>query len=340
MKQFFISGVSIILLLICTSVFAQNNPDKKTDMSIKLSGYVNSQYTYSDDGTNTFHIRRARLDIKGDLGKMVDYRFQTDFASSPKLVDAYVRVKFNPYLNLQFGQFKIPFSLENMMGPLTWESIENSQIINKLSGYSDVSGEGGNGRDLGLSLYGGFFKREGFNIIDYSLGVFNGNGINLKDNNTQKNIVGKLEIHPIKAVTISASYYKGLMNGVVDRTQRMPKDRAAFSLRYDDKKFLLRTEYLHGTTDMGEANPVVTDGCYAIIGYNIKGKVMPLLRYDFYRNDITAENGKSTYYMVGVDYHPWKYLRLQLNYTLKDVQAKNDLVNQVTAMVSFIFPSK
>lgn len=326
---------SILLLSISLLALAQ---EKKVDIKApKLSGYAQTQYSYSDDGTNSFQIRRARLDLKGELGNMIDYRLQTDFASSPKLVDAYVRFKICPYFNIEVGQQKVTFSLESMMGPFTWETIDLAQGITKLSGYSDISNEGSNGRDIGISAYGGFIKKEGYNIIDYAFGVYNGNGINLKDNNKHKNFAGKLEIHPIKPITLAASVYIGKMNGILESGELMPKNRYAFSARYDDKTIMARAEYLRGKTDMGLDGIITSDAYYVLVGYSFKCGIQPILRLDSYRKDITATNGRSDHYVIGLNYKPWKYTFIQLNYTIKDVQSESKLTNQIAAMVTFVF---
>ena len=322
----------LVLLSLSYAIFAQEGIKPP-----KLSGYAQTQYTYSDDGTNTFQIRRARIDLKGDLGSKIDYRFQGDLASSPKLVDAYVRFKLCPYFNIQLGEQKVVFSLENMMGPLTWETIELAQGISKLSGYSDISGEGSNGRDIGISAYGGFLKKEGYNIIDYSVGIYNGNGINLKDNNSHKNFAGKLEIHPIKPITLAASVYLGKINGALNTDELMPKNRYAFSARYDDKKLIVRAEYLRGKTNISGTDVTTTDAYYVFLGYTFKGGIQPLFRFDSYRKDVTAANGRSNHYVIGINYKPWKYTIVQLNYTIKDVQSAGKLVNQIAAMVTFAF---
>ena len=119
----------------------------------KVSGFLNLRYQYEND-KNSFDIRRARLDFKGNLVKWLDYRLQVDFASSPKIIDAYVRLKFSPMFNIQAGQFKLAFSLENPYGPLTLETMENSQVISYLSGINDLAGSKGAGRDLGVAEIG------------------------------------------------------------------------------------------------------------------------------------------------------------------------------------------
>lgn len=303
--------------------------DKIVKKLPNVSGFVNAQYYYEDSGTNTFALRRARLDFKGDLCKWLEYRLQLEF-TSPKIVDAFVKFKISPYFNVQLGQFKLPFSIENPYSPLKLESIDNAQVISKLVGYSDVSGVNAMGRDMGLAFYGGFFHKKGYSIIEYNIGIFNGSGVNTKDNNNNKDFVGRLDIHPIKALTIGGSFYVGQMND--PDADLGVKNRFAASAQYSDGKYLARAEYLFGQTLNQKTN-----GWYAVIGYWINPKLCPVLRYDTYNSDTSLDNNRSTYYMVGLDYWPCKFLRTQLNYTLKSVESKDKMINLVNLMVSVKF---
>lgn len=65
------------------------------------------------------------------------------------------------------------------------------------------------GRDIGAQLYGGLIKRNGYNIINYNLAVFNGSGINRKDDNKSKDFVGRIMVNPIRELTIGAYYQYG-----------------------------------------------------------------------------------------------------------------------------------
>jgi hypothetical protein len=211
--------------------------------------------------------------------------------------------------NIQAGQFKLAFSLENPYGPLTLETMENSQVISYLSGINDLAGSKGAGRDLGVAVYGGFFQQDGYNIIDYVVGLYNGTGINVKDNNKHKDITGRLEIHPIRPVTLTASYYNGKIG---DDGDLKPRTRYGFGARYDDGSILFRGEYLKGKTDQTDS-----DGFYLVAGYKFAGKFQPLLKYDFMRKDLANDNSRQINYLVGFDYWPHKMFRLQVNYTYR-----------------------
>ena len=277
----------------------------------KVSGVINFRYRYDED-KSTFDIRRARLDVKGDINKMFDYRVQVEFASSPKLLDAQIRAKIKPYFNIQIGQFKVPFSLENPYSPITLECIDNAMAITKLVGYEDISGINANGRDIGVMVYGGVFKREGYHIFNYSIGVFNGAGINVRDNNKSKDIIARIDVNPIKPITLSVSGYLGEVY-LNDSTRHATRDRLGFGLRYDDKKWLFRSEYIYGITHKTESM-----GAYAVLAYTFFGKLQPLIRLDYFQQDLKTLPTRELDYMAGVNYWfiPQK-AGLQLNFTYK-----------------------
>ena len=207
-----------MLMIINGLTFAQEKAPEK----VKVSGFVQGLYQVDvhdkDNIDNSFRMRRVRLSVSGNLNKTISYKVQGDFSSVPALVDAYVKAKFCDAFAVQFGQFKLPFSIENPINPVDIEAVDYGDVINKLVGYSDVCGVGGLGRDIGLMFTGKFVKlgQEGnnYHLFDYSIGVFNGTGpyklkddkVASKDDNREKEFVGRLNIHPLKSITASFSY--------------------------------------------------------------------------------------------------------------------------------------
>lgn len=306
------------------------------DLKPTIGGFINMQYDADlQEGDNSFKIRRARLDIKGDISSLIDYRFQVEFVS-PKLIDGYMRFKIDKAFNVEVGQFKIPFTLESTMGPQSWEAIETSQAFKWLAGNSDITGfqpNLGNGRDIGIMFYGSFLPQDGYNTIDYSVAVVNGEGINTSDKNKDKDIVGKIEVRPIKEVTLSGSIYKGSLYD--NFGNKWAKDRYAISARYDDGSILFRTEYLLGTTG-ATGSAIDSDAFYAVAGYTFENQLMPFFRYDTYRKDKSISDSASTFYTVGLSYFPWENIRFMLNYTHK-TKGTNAIGDVLSGMVTFVF---
>ena len=333
-------------MVVMTSLLhAQENTDTTTIKRVdklekilaklpKISGFIDVRYQYGKD-ISSFDIRRARLDVKGDINKMFDYRLQLEFAPSPKILDAYTRIKIKPYFNIQLGSFKVPFTLENPYSPTGLELMDNAMAITKLCGYTDLSGINANGRDVGLMFYGGGLGKKGFNIIEYALGIFNGAGINIKDNNKSKDIVGRLNINPIKSLTLSASAYIGemvlMVNGkAVDLYER--RDRYAFGVKYDDKKFVFRSEYIAGLTSHTRSA-----GGYALFGYTFIEKLTPAIRFDIFQDDIHKINTRQINYTGGISYWINKHFRCQIDYTHQTFWDKKKNGGLLVAMITAMF---
>lgn len=299
-----------------------------------ISGYAQLGYQWSQDDRSSFYIKRVRLSLSGSIYRQIaDYRVQLELAS-PKIVDAYVRIAPWRQFGVQVGQYKVPFSIENVdYAPLKLEAIDYPMALQALMGFSEVLPSGtlsATGRDMGVTFYGGLWKRKDFSVINYRVGVFNGAGINCWDNNKSKDISMRLNINPIKELTLSGSYYWGEWGA-----DYLGRKRFAAGIAYDGADFFARSEYIGGKT-----GALLSDGYYVTAGWRINEYVTPLVRYDVYRENSDDADCQRTNYLVGVDCHVWKHLRLQLNYTLQHYAVsqagKNDL-SMVQVMVTGMF---
>ncbi len=386
MKRIFRTIVGMMLLSIPLCVSAQDVNKKvddlqgKIDRMPKISGFVQGLYqaNLTEEGElkdNTFRMRRVRMSVEGNLAKGLTYKIQGDFSRSPMLVDAFLKYKVCNEFAIQVGQFKTPFSIESPINPVNLEIFDYGESVQKLVGYSDVCGVGSIGRDLGIMATGSLFPVElqngqQFGLVDYSVGVFNGNGANEKDNNNRKDIVGRLDFHPwVKALTLSGSYYHG--NYYKDEDFNGVRNRWAAGLQYNDGKFLVRAEYLEGTTGYhgfeGEdaPNQFNSAGYYAVAGYNFQfgkegkeQKLMPVLRYEHFEQQVgvfqihTADHvvyflpnvsAPTSYYTVGINYWPLKNLNFKVDYSfidgLKKVegQYQKNHSHRVVGMVNYKF---
>jgi len=333
MKRNLLLFIALLAISFPMSLRAQELP--------KISGFVQGLYQANFDEnltptSNTFQARRVRMSIDGTLVKGLTYKIQGDFVRKPMLVDFYVKYKACDAFAIQAGQFKTPFTLESPINPVNLEIFDYGESVQKLSGYSDVCGVGALGRDLGVMITGNLFESsdEEFHFLTYSLGVFNGNGANEKDNNNRKDFVGRLEFHPwLKDLTLSGSYYHGwydIAGGIHNGARR----RWSAGAQYNDGDLLVRAEYLSGTTGFNNGtvdpngNPIelfrFSKGYYGVAGYNIRfgkdnsQKLMPVIRYEHFEpGDMNPTvYGSDDYYTLGINYWPLKSLNFKLDFTL------------------------
>jgi phosphate-selective porin len=288
---------------------------------MQLTGYTQIRYQVLDEAgkKDGFDIRRARLDLKGNVTPYFAYRLQTDFADKPKLIDASVEIKLADYFSITAGQFKIPLSMENLASSNKLEMIDRSQVVEALVARGkDVIGNH-NGRDIGVQISGSFLKIEGVPFAEYRLGVFNGSGINAADTaNEAKDLAGRLLLTPVKGLSIGAAYYNGwdkaLKPDVAGKSQ--VRNRFGVELSYVTTRFSIRGEYILGKDG-------ITDraGWYVQTGYYvIPQKFQVLAKYDTYDPNTSVNNNISTYYVAGANYNFNSWSRLQVFYTFREEQ--------------------
>ncbi len=324
----------------------------KIKKAVNVGGYVQAVYQWNQDGrtfyegvgvkkgNSTFYIHRAILYLTGDIyngraGK-ADARLLVDFAGTPRVLDLHVRYSPVREFGAQIGQFFIPFSIESQSSSSTkLEFINYATVISRLALMGeDVSGLKVSGRQLGAQIFGGFFHKEGYDILEYNLGVFNGSAINAKDANKSKDIVARLMVHPVKGLSIAGSYWwgEGCYAAVAPNLQHTRLNRYAASVAYDHPSFFVRGEYIGS-----RIGTLRSEGAYIAGGYNFLHNAMVAARMDYFAQDRHSGQHELAY-TLGVNWMPLKHLRLQLNYTLEQYRNMGlKLCNSVNFMVTGIF---
>ncbi len=299
----------------------------------RFSGYIQLRYDWSENKSD-FSIKRARLDLKGDIISKIDYRMQIDFANSVKLVDAFINYKpFNEF-KIKLGQFKIPFSIETDFSPNKLEFTDYALPLRKLMAYSDVSGLKASGRDLGLEIHGGFLRQDdGRDLIGYDVAVLNGQGINTSDANKSKDIAARLMLRPVAGLTVSGSYYRGEYG-----KGHLLRQRYSAGVSFDRNRWVARGEWFGGRTGTDEGSRFDSDGWYAVVGFRATKTLMPALHCESFteNTDIRSETCQ-TNYGAGLVWQPIKYLRCQLNYNWQDMPKGVEDSNAVVVMVTGMF---
>ena len=331
--------------------------------NIKFSGYGMLQYQGEDtEGahTNTFNLRLARFILDGKIGDF-DWRAQIQGtnATGPgqptvQLVDLYAEWRKYPEFKIRAGQFKRAFTFENPTHPITQGWYSYAMVINNLSGFGDRTGErSSGGRDIGIQASGDLFPNaNGRRLFHYQIGVYNGEGVNQKDQDNRKDIIGGFWVMPIKGVRVGAFGWTGSRGGMYDpitgNTVSVEKNRYAISAEYDKDEYTFRAEYLHsqgwGAAKAGNNVREIdyskgdkADGWYAFgIVPLIKGKLHAKARYQTYRSQKEWATSKSMY-EVGLNYFFTKNLQINAEYGLVNERSAHKNHNFVDVELDFRF---
>ena len=298
-----------------------------TNRMMQLTGYSQIRYQNLDakGAIDGFDIRQARLDLKGDLTPNLSYRLQSEFAGSPKLLDAYADVKLFDFLKITIGQAKIPFSLENLIPANNMEAIDRSQVVEALVNRNkDVIGNQ-LGRDIGLQVGGSLIKYNNRYLFDYGIGIFNGSGIDISDKNENKDVVGRFILHPFKGMGLGGSFYSGKGNFGTPTPTNQDRSRYGVELAYENKRFTLKSEYISG-----KDGTINRNGGYAQLGYYIiPQKFQVLVKYDVYNPNTASSNVLSSNYIIDATCNFNSWSKIQAGYTFNNTQGTTIVHNNL-----------
>lgn len=157
-----------------------------------MSGRFQGDYRHflgNNPNNDSFLIRRARLAAMGTFYKYYEFSVEPEFGQgNVRLNDAYFNIKYVPYAQLIFGQFKIPFLMDEVRSDNWIDFVERSLADNFAPS-----------RDLGLMLHGNISKE----LVYYQLGVFNGRQQNAStDVDDQKDLAGRVTVAPFSKLDI------------------------------------------------------------------------------------------------------------------------------------------
>lgn len=135
------------------------------DFTMQFGGRVQFDwrgYTGTATPPSSFVLRRARFEAQGQLFKHYEYKVQGDFADTGAMLrDGYLNINYNKAFQVQFGQFKAPFSQEALQSSKYIDFVERSSVNNLAPG-----------RIPGLMFHGDL----GGGVFQYYAGAFNGLG--------------------------------------------------------------------------------------------------------------------------------------------------------------------
>ena len=304
---------------------------------LTLFGYAQTQFDMSKTGSdtkNSFSMTRVILMANAELTRKLSFFLMVDAASTQStkhLHEYYAQYAFLPELKLRVGQFKTPYTLENIISPTLLGTVNLNEGTRYMAG---VAGDPlyGNyvGRDLGAMITGDALKaRDGHYYLNYSVGLFNGAGMNLRDNNNHKDIVAMLNVLPTKDITLSGSFVLGKGNaqaddafGTISQGSDYTRNRWSVGAEVRLNPIRLRTEYMGGKNgDTGNRAFYAELWCRIFRNFDI------VLDYDHLDKNTSLSKEarealpawtRTNNYLVGLQYWVYKACRISTEYIFSD----------------------
>lgn len=152
----------------------------------------------TSNNSSNWAVRRARILMQGHaFDPKFTYKLQfeasngsqvdaTSANNSVGLLDAWVNYEFDPVFNLAAGQMKSPFGLQQTHMSARLQTVERSNSSNFFAPPP---------RDVGGMLWGLFGDADA-PVIEYTVGVFNGESLGTANNETGQQFVATLRFEP------------------------------------------------------------------------------------------------------------------------------------------------
>lgn len=356
----------------------------RTKRGTTIGGTIATRASWQNPGTTagssqvaepsktSFQVPLALINFNGSLfrdyaeGRNLDYRLQFAYAQNTpanngsqfNLLDAYLVYSFKPTLTgleedkltLTFGQQQIPFGLEAQVGEELRPVINSAQFL---------TGVGVGTRQTGLILRGDAFSYVdyGFNyrapLLEYALGVVNGNGANKRDDNNDKHYIARLattlpvDYYSIfRELKLGVSYYTGEQNiiannGFIDQVIGQGEARVkGVDLYYNHNPFGFTYERVESSVET-QAGDVDSEGQYLTLYYtfgqqwvrSIRGQAkfddwwptsyQLFVRGDEFDPNTDVNNNKITIYTAGINVFFAETTKFQFNVGQNNYQAFN-----------------
>ena len=179
------------------------------DFSMRIGGKLQIRGSYldrDDDGTGNnateFDVHRARAEFEGNAyGKDLTYKLSVDLrGGSSSLRDGYLNYAFDKAVQIRGGQFKVPFSRQELTSAFRQQFVDRSFVTDQFAP----------GREPGAMLHGSMEA----GVFEYAFGAFNGDGqnVNTNDDNAVR-WAGRAAVNPFGAIPYS--------EGDLDRSQEV-----------------------------------------------------------------------------------------------------------------------
>jgi len=310
---------------------------------MKFGGYGLLMYRYSDvtDVKHKLDARVIFLSLKGNLTNNLEYFILAEVVD-PTVHEFWAQWTPAKEFSFRAGQFKVPISFENQLSLTTLETVMNTRSVSSLIAMSDdvmrkQNGRNNGGRDIGIQASGSLISMAEHNLLQYSVGLFQGSGISSSEQNNSKDFAGALNLQPVKGFRIGGGIYLGEATYATDEGDPVAdhvRNRWLVSTDYQSERLYCRAEWIKG-----KDGKIDREGLYGMAQYYlVPKKFNAVAKVDYYNKDKSL-NQEVMDYTVALNYYFFPDCRLQLNYTHSDYSKKwgDKNSNNVFAQMQIVF---
>ena len=279
--------------------------------------------------TTSFDLFDARLGVVGGFGSILEFIIHGGLETRAEekdfeFLDVALAVTFMPELHFDVGLYKAPFSYEELLLKPDIKFASRAQAVNAIAPA----------RQFGAGLSGSFLEER----LEYGVGLFNGNGKSLQNDDNRFLYSGRVQFNNVGPVSFrdefvvqiggNAAFSRdsavdlSLMGGspaLEDELSAFRGDRFLWGvdLHSSYRGFFVDAEFLRAELDPAapaDDEKLVAQGGYVQGGYGfLGGFVEGLVRYD--RLDPIGGVDRD-YLLIGANLYYLYHFRFELQYAI------------------------
>jgi hypothetical protein len=284
-------------------------------LGVLFQTVFDAQPRRSEPGRNGFSIANMRLSLSGELDFGFAYFFQTNFASSPAILDAKAAYRLSgDALKIDAGLFKAPFSRELLTGAGEIDFVNRAQVVSALAPA----------RQIGAMLSGHAVA----GAVQWSVGVFNGNGFARAGNDNDDFLyvarwsvfahrlgVGERGDSIEVALSVARSRDSDAPLGGFLPSFSGRRTLLGADVRVERGRWLASGEVLAADLEPTGGPEVAPTGFQATLGYRALPRVQTLARWDSFSPD--GPEPDAEWFWLGLNYWPSGTTGVQVNYGIR-----------------------
>jgi phosphate-selective porin OprO/OprP len=299
------------------------------EQKLSLGGYIQMHGEAGDAPDARFNgirdrilLRRTRLTVKGSFAENFDFTIQSDFGNNSiggvsgyraQLADAFVNWNKYSFANVQIGQFKTPFGYEQLLADTKTLTVERSLPNDQLT----VS------RQIGVGVNGAVANKR----VTYSVGLFNGNGVNNGANDNDNfmyagRVAATAWTRGADRLAFGVNGFTSSDTGISVLGSTFTGRRAGYGVdgQLTLGRFDVNAEYLNLLADRRTVADTTAEGWSVLTGYYLIPKTFQaVVRFETYDSNVDLGNTTSESWLFGLNYYiKGDDLKLSLNYLLGD----------------------
>lgn len=272
----------------------------------EMSGFMTMSCRTAPGMNSGMEVDNVRIRVRGDIDSTTEYTFFVDALHTDILLDAAICRTIMPSLTVTAGQFKTPFSTDNLLPAWKYPFIARGYLKRAVSPPF---------RDIGVQI------THSTKYLELTTAIMNGAGGNTAETNGDKAVTCRAVTHVAGWLALSGQYSRGVFadDGEMTAFYNAGVSGSTSNIWYNG-------EYAHK-----EHAGIRSRGVAAWISYDWRtGSVSlpiltPAFKCEWYTPDCTCDDGVTTCCTAGLSIHLTKKdtNRIMMNYVRESTKSSH-----------------